>query len=104
MLGAIDGKHIRIESPKTSGTLYHSYNGFVSLNLVALFNADYRFSMFDVGEYGSNNDGGVFANSNVSKRFKSGTFNLPERKPLHRSKFSPLPYNLLSNEISPLKP
>ena len=60
--------------------------------------------MFDVGEYGSNNESGVLANSSVGKRFECGTFNLPEPKPLHGCKFSPLSYYLLGDKILPLKP
>ena len=33
VLGAIDGKHIRIECPKLTGTLYHNYKGFLSMVL-----------------------------------------------------------------------
>ena len=68
MIGAIDGKHIRIECPKNSGTVYHNYKGYYRLVLLAICDADYCFSMFDVGEYGSNNDSGVLANSNIGKR------------------------------------
>ena len=94
MLGAIDGKHIGIESPKNSGTLYDNYKEFFSLVLLAVCDADYCFSMFDVDEYSGNNDSGVLANSSVGKRFERGIFNLPEPKPLHGCKFSSLPYYL----------
>ena len=57
--------------------------------------------MFDVGEYGSNNDSAVLANSNVSERFKRGIFNLPE--PKHECKFSLLPCYLLGDEVVSLK-
>ena len=99
MLGAIDDKHIRIESPRNSGTLYHNYKGFFSLVSLAVCDADYCFWMFNVGEYGSNNDSGVLANSNIGKRFEREAFNLPEPKPLHECKFSPVPYYVLGYEI-----
>ena len=83
MLGAIDAKPIRIEGPRNSGTLYRNCKGFFSFALLAVCDADYCFSRFDVCEYGSNNDSGVLANSSVGKRFESGTFNLPRSKPLH---------------------
>ena len=59
--------------------------------------------MFDVGEYGSNNDSAVLANSNVGERFKRGIFNLPESKHLHECKFSLLPCYLLGDEVVSLK-
>ena len=103
VLGAIDGKHIRIESPKNGGTLYHNYKGFFSLVLLVVCDADYCFTMFDVGEYGSNNDSGILANSIMGKRFERETIVLPEPTDLPGCNFSPLPYYLLGDEIFPLK-
>ena len=34
-VGAMDGKHIHIEYPKLSGTLYHKYKGVYSIVLLS---------------------------------------------------------------------
>ena len=57
--GAMDGKHVVIQSPGRSGSLYYNYKGIV---LMALIDADYRFIYVDIGEYGSNSDSGIFKN------------------------------------------
>ena len=51
-IGAIDGKHVMIQCPFNSGSLF-------SIVLLAVASADYRFIMVDVGAYGSSNDSGV---------------------------------------------
>ena len=66
-IGAIDGKHIPIECPINSSSLYHNYKGFFSIVLLAISDAHYSFSFVDIGDYGSNNDSGVLESSVVGK-------------------------------------
>ena len=51
-----------MRQPKHSGSLWHNDKGFFNLVLLAICDAQYCFSFVDVGEYGSNNDSGIFLN------------------------------------------
>ena len=82
VVGAIDGKHVVIEAPAKSGTLYHNYKGTFSIVLLAVCDAKYNFTLVDVGQYGSNNDRGVLAQSKISTTFENNALNLPESEVL----------------------
>ena len=103
VIGAIDGKHIRIECPKRSGTLYYNYKGFFSIVLLAICDATYCFTVFDLGQYGSNNDSGVLANSHLGQLFDDNLLNVPPDSKLFDTDDEMLPYFLLCDEIFPLK-
>ena len=103
VLGAIDGKHIRIQCPKNTGSLYHNYKGFFSLVLLAICDARYCFTMYDVGHYGSNNDSGILAKSKMGELFERKKMQIPEPKALPGCSYYPLPYFLVGDEIFPLK-
>lgn len=51
-IGAIDGKHCRIQAPSNSHSAFHNYKGFFSLILMAIVDAHYRFIWVDIGDYG----------------------------------------------------
>ena len=103
VVGGIDGKHIYTGCPKLSGTLYHNYNGFFSMVLLAVCDGDHCFRLFDFGSYGSNNDCVVLANSLLGKGLETNKIQLPLYEPLDGCAFSPLPYYLLGDDIFTLK-
>ena len=70
---------------------------------LAISDAKYNFTLVDVGQYGSNNDRGVLAQSKISSGFENNTLNLPESKVLPGKKVD-IPYFLVGDEIFPLKP
>ena len=103
-IGCIDGKHIRIVCPKLTGTQYCNYKGFFSIVLMAaVCDANYCFTMIDLGQYGSNNDSGVVASSVMGEICDNGEINLPTPSKIYQSSDQDLPYFLLDDEIFRLK-
>lgn len=63
VLGAVDGKHIRIRCPRSSGSLYFNYKGYFSVVLMAVVDHDYRFIFVDVGAEGRASDSRIWRQS-----------------------------------------
>uniref|UniRef100_UPI001478F110 protein ALP1-like n=1 Tax=Osmia lignaria TaxID=473952 RepID=UPI001478F110 len=101
-LGALDGKHVTIQAPANSGSLYFNYKKSFSIILLALVDANCKFIAVDVGSYGKNSDGGIFANSVFKKNLESGKLNVPEDSPLPGTN-TIAPYVILGDEAFPLK-
>lgn len=94
VIGALDGKHIRVKCPAGSGTLYHNYKGFFSIVLLAACDARYCFTVIDIG---------VLLRSEMNRKFENGSLNLPEPARLEGCRYDPLPYFMVGDEIFPLK-
>ncbi len=101
---AIDSKHIHMQKPPNSSSLYYNYKGTFSIVLLAVIDGDYRFMLVDIGEYGSNSDGGVFAQSRFGHKFAANKLNMPLGRILPGFPAAGLPYVLVGDEAFPLKP
>ena len=71
----LDGKHIRIQCPQGTGTLFHNDKGFFSI--LAFCDANYCFTLIAIEHYSSNKDSGILAQSEIGNRFESESINLP---------------------------
>ena len=101
-LGALDGKHFAIKSPRKSGSLYHNYKGFFSIILLGLVDAEYKFLWVDVGIPGSNSDAGIFNDSILKEAMESQTLGVPDPDPLPGDD-RPTPYFIVGDDAFALK-
>ena len=101
-VGCIDGKHIRIKCPKNSGSFYYNYKQYFSIVLQGIADANCKFVTIDIGAYGKQSDGGIFALTNVYKRLATNTFNMPNPDYIPSTDIK-APFLLLGDEAYPLK-
>lgn len=96
-IGALDGKHIVMQAPPKSGSLYYNYKGTHSIVLLAMVDSNYKFIYVDVGCCGRISDGGVFNNCSLKEGIVNGTVDLPDRSPL-RGRQRPMPYVIVTDD------
>lgn len=75
--GAIDGKHVRIKCPPKAGSAFFNYKDFHSIVLLAMVDANYKFTAVDVGSYGREGDAGIYLKSEMGQRIDKEQFNIP---------------------------
>ncbi|KAL8565422.1 hypothetical protein ACOMHN_029115 [Nucella lapillus] len=102
-LGALDGKHVVMRAPDNTGSLYFNYKGSFSTVLMALVDANLKFIYIDVGSYGRNSDGGIFAHSSIGKAMATNALKFPPDARLpYADNLGPLPYVVVADEAFPL--
>lgn len=79
-IGAIDGKHIAIQQPQNSGSVYYNYKHFFSIVLLALVDAEYQFMYVDVGANGRCGDAGIFAECSLKEAMEKKLLSIPNEE------------------------
>jgi len=102
-LGAIDGKHVSIQCPLKSGSLYYNYKGYFSIVLLAVCDAHYTFTFTDIGGYGSTNDSSIFNNTDIFRAAEFGALDFPDVEQLDGFTNDLIPYFFVGDEAFALK-
>lgn len=102
-LGAIDGKHIRIEKLPNSGSTNFNYKSYHSIVLMACCDADGLFTLIETGYAGRNSDGGIFRASAIKHWIENEVLNFPlsSKLPSDASN-NQFPYYFAGDEAFPL--
>ena len=74
-IGALDGKHVRINNPGHCGSKFNKQ--FSSIVLMALVDSTCSFIAVDIGAVRKSSDSNVFKNSTLGKKLHSGQLKLP---------------------------
>ncbi|KAJ8875487.1 hypothetical protein PR048_023382 [Dryococelus australis] len=98
-LGVTDGKHIVIEALNGSGNYYYHYKRSHSIVLLAIANAEYRFTYVAVHCNGRISDGGMLANCSLHNALESGSVQLPPPIPLLGRRL-PVPFYFVTDDTS----
>lgn len=102
-LGALDGKHVVIQAPANSGSQFFNYKKTFSIVLLALVDAQYNFITVDIGSYGKNSDGGIFAHSKLGRALEKNALSIPNPVELPGTN-QKAPFVIVGDEAFPLKP
>ena len=101
-VGAIDGKHVTIQAPAMSGSTYFNYKGAHSIVLMAVCDAQYCFTLLDIGDAGRLSDGGVFSHSGFGQAMEASELSLLEPDIIPRMATTS-PYYFIGDTAFPLK-
>ncbi|KAJ8889199.1 hypothetical protein PR048_008696 [Dryococelus australis] len=97
-IGAVDGKHIRLTRPSSSGSMYLNYKDFYSVVLLAVANSRYRVVFVDIGSYGKYCDSSVFKKSNLRQSTDRNIQQLPDNKCLSGTQSPKVPHVFVGDE------
>ncbi|KAJ8938701.1 hypothetical protein NQ318_007989 [Aromia moschata] len=102
VIGAIDGKHIKIQAPPNSGSQYFNYKKYFSILLLGVCDADYNFTTVDVGAYGSESDGKILNDSIFGISLSEGKLEIPPSENLEGIQ-EKIPFFYIGDEAFPLR-
>ena len=80
--------------------MYYNYKNFHSTVLMAICDAQYKFTYVDIGHYGKDNDASIFSQSDLYDMLQNNRLPLPEMAPVGGVD---TPYYILGDEIFALK-
>lgn len=100
--GSMDGKHVMIQAPISSGSEYFNYKGFFSIVLFAVVDANYCFTFVNTGCQGRISDGGVYANTTLKSLVEENALKFPEPCRLPGRSIA-VPYVFVGDEAFPLQ-
>ena len=95
-LGVIDSKHIRVDKPRNSGSVFFNRKNFCSFHLLAIVDASYKFQCVEVGREGSQCDAAVWKQSAFKAAMDRNRLRLP------RSKRNGLPFVFIGDGGFPI--
>ena len=98
----MDGKHVIVRQPPNTGSYYFNYKHSFSIVLLAVVDANYKFTCVDVGCNGRISDGGVVKNSSLSRVLEENSLNLRSHTPLP-GRSEPTPFLIVADDTFPLK-
>ena len=102
-IGAVDGKHVVVESPALSGSDYHNYKNSFSAVLLAIVDAQYRFVYMDAGSNGRIGDSTIWRDSNMLKAIETGltgSLNIPPLRVIGTETTFTSPYVFVADSAS----
>ncbi|KAJ8897606.1 hypothetical protein PR048_002955 [Dryococelus australis] len=103
-VGAIDGKHVRIQKLPKSGSTNYNYKEYHSVVLMAACDADARFTVIEVGHAGRNSGGG-FKASRIRRwlQRKGNGLHLPSDQQLANEESGGMfPFYFVADEVFPI--
>lgn len=101
-LGAIDGKHVRIENFPHAGSMHYNYKKYYSIVLLAIADAQYNFLFVDIGAFGKDCDSSILQNTEFWRRLINGELNKPEARCLTPEMSLKIPYVFIGDNAFPM--
>lgn len=80
-----------------SGSLYYNHKKYFSVVLLAVCDADYKFTYIDVRAYGKCSDSSIFKHSVLYEKLVNNNLRIPEKKPISNNGIL-MPYVIVGDE------
>lgn len=97
----IAGKHVRIQLPAHSGSIFRNYRCRFSVQMMAVVDTTYQLRYVSVDAQGRASDAGILAQLDLKGALDRGHLNIPSANPLPRSA-TEAPYMFLGDDAYPL--
>jgi hypothetical protein len=96
-IGAVDGKHCVVQCFANSASVYYNYKGTYSIVLLAACDANMKFVFVNLGQPGSRNAAGIWADSRLKELIDEDRLGLP------RTPEGKIDYHFVADDAFPIK-